>query len=154
MDSSYIDEEALQSTINLVSCYADFSVVGYEIKIKNGKPDFVVYKVDVVYGDNLWTIFRKYSQFTQLDGFFKKDIRGYSECLPPKPKDYKTVKFDNNFLRERQRIVDEYMQILCSSRGSIFAGEFCSVAFTRFIAPIQLGDIKGPGFILPFKLEF
>jgi hypothetical protein len=45
------------------------------------------------------------------------------------------------------------MQIVCTSRIAIFNNPTAVSHFTRFLAPIQLGDKKGPNFALPFKLE-
>lgn len=74
------------------------------------------------------------------------------EGFPPKKED-KTQKFDEGFLKKRHSILKDWMKRLVDGRAAIFANKFAQSEFTRFIAPVQLGDKKGPNFMLPFKLE-
>lgn len=72
--------------------------------------------------------------------------------LPPKPQNYKQIKFDSGLLKDRGAKLAEYMSIVCNSRPAIFMNQKSREEFTRFIAPVQYGDVKGPNYVLPFKL--
>jgi hypothetical protein len=106
--------------------------------------------VEVEYDRSTWVINRRFKQFTEMDSGFRRTIPGYTDLLPKK-KD-KKQKFDETFLKERLKALDFYVGVICNSRPAIFASDVSFNAFSRFFAPVQYGDVKGPDFILPFKL--
>lgn len=58
-------------------------------------------------------------------------MRGYTECLPKieKPKN----KFDPSFLQARCDAIQEYLNIVRSSRGAIFVSQVAGLTFFRFL---------------------
>jgi len=146
-------QSILSKTVNPVACTALFEVTEYEIKKKQDKPDFVVFRMNVTFDDTEWTVFRRWKQFLDLDSVFKRNIPGYTDCLPKIKKANAKAKFDTALLDERRRGLDVYVRILEQSRSAIFESEQSASMFFRFIAPSQLGDIKPGGFIMPFKIK-
>jgi len=145
-----IREEQLLASVDPSVCSAEFHIVKYDIQMKGKKPDFVTYRIEVYYWVSSWIINRRFKQFLEMDKSFQREISGYTPCLPVM--DTLTPKFDSAFLKDRQQKLDEYLQIVCNSRPAIFASNFSALHFMKFIAPVQYGDVKGPNFILPFKL--
>jgi len=135
--------------IDPAMCDAEFRVIGYEIHLKANHPDFVTYTVEIFYDVATWSIQRRFNQFKIMNNGFKS-IPGYTDCLPEEDN---KMKFAPAYLNKRQVDLDDFMQIICASRIAIFNNTTATSVFTRFIAPVQLGDKKGPNFVLPFKLE-
>jgi len=145
----------LAKTIDPVEADCSIHVAGFEIRKKGEKNDYVVYKIDVRFElDDEWKIFRKWKQVADLDLIFKREVKSYQPCLPiiDKQQYGKAYKFNEEFNRARLRGLDQYLQILVNSRAAIFQSKIGSLAFFRFIAPAQLGDIKPPGFVMPFNI--
>jgi len=97
-----------------------------------------------------------FSQIGEMDGVFRMKVKGYSPALPTVNfKDFGKCsdKFNTEFLQIRLTGLSEYFRIVCTSRAAIFVSKAAAGAFLRFIAPLQYGDEKSQGFILPFKLD-
>lgn len=146
----------LSRTVDPVTCVCKIHVTSSEVKMKNNKPDYVVYRVDVTYDNVSWTAFRRWGQWMSLESAFLRDIKGYTRAdgLPSlaKPKG-KEGKFSPDYINQRKAGLERFCQIMCSSRAAIFASKSASNAFFRFISPTQFGDIKPPHFVLPFKID-
>jgi len=150
---SYINRkeqsEKMAQILDPATCHCVLTIINYEIRNKNNKPDYVVYKLEVEYDNTHWTIFRRFKQFKQVDDVFKREIKGYTPCLPQLES---KNKFDPNLLETRKVGLVNYVKILQNNRPAIFSSENSGLAFLRFIAPSQVGDIKPPHFVLPFKI--
>lgn len=53
---------------------------------------------------------------------------------------------------ERRRTLDLLVKQFIAVREKIFADKPMKYHFEKFIAPVQLNDVKPPNFILPFDL--
>jgi len=115
-------------------------IVGCEERKEDGtggEKTFLIYKIEVVDGSKSWTIFRRYTQFEQLDGKLKKKgVLPKSDKSLPKGKRPKT-QTKELFLEERQKGIQDYMDtILCS-------GEMKNTQYAyNFLGPFQIGDLK------------
>jgi len=141
----------LAKQIDHVNCHCQLDVTAFEIRNKNGKPEYVVYRVDITYDEFEWAIFRRWGQFDDLDTMFKREVRGYTDCMPKIEK--QKNKYDSEYLEQRRRGLHEYLYVCSSSRTAIFTSKLAGASFIRFLAPIQYGDEKPPGFVMPFKVE-
>jgi len=153
-------EEQLQESTDPATCDCQISIVSYEIKLKEKKPNHVMYKMQINYAGSEWIVFRKWGQFSALDSVFKS-LDGYIPfARPPKSSNSKQAKFDPPLLAERCKILNEWMQIVIQIREAIFNARISSSvikespkdAFTKFLAPIQLGDQKGADYLQPFRI--
>jgi len=140
----------LSKTVDFATCDCSMVSPSFEIKMKGERPDIVLFRIDVVFDNVSWVCFRSFKQFKMLDEFFKKEIKGYVASLPIFSAKYK---FDMIFNEERRKGLNIYLQIIHKSRGAIVEAKFSSMQFFRFIAPSQLGDIKPPNGIIPFKID-
>lgn len=68
--------DELSRSIDPVSCNCSIRCPEFEVKMKNNKPDYVVFKIDVTFHNVSWTIFRRWKQWTQLESIFLREIRG------------------------------------------------------------------------------
>jgi len=143
----------IAKSMDPASCYCEMHVVQWEVKKKaNGKPDFVAFKVDVIFGESEWAIWRRWKQFNEIDGVFKSNVRGYQPCLPNIDKNQYGSKFDPQLCESRKNGLETYMAIIANARPAIFESKVAAAKFFQFIAPVQYGDYKPLGFIMPFKV--
>lgn len=74
----------------------------------------------------------------------------WEQGLGPKP----TKKnFHPEFVEQRKLELDNWLQELCRYCYIIWSDPKLTYEFTKFIAPVQMGDIKPPAFVMPFTLE-
>ena len=82
----------------------------------NGKRHYAVYKILVRYGAKQWTIFKRYSEFSDLDKDLRKQYPYLQKCmsrLPPKK--FFGDNLDPQFVQERARGLHQYVQSLFKS---------------------------------------
>eukprot|EP01119_Soliformovum_irregulare_P024547 TRINITY_DN8816_c0_g1_i1.p1 TRINITY_DN8816_c0_g1~~TRINITY_DN8816_c0_g1_i1.p1 ORF type:complete len:292 (+),score=52.11 TRINITY_DN8816_c0_g1_i1:224-1099(+) len=145
-------QSVFAKTIDPLTCEKSFVISSYDIVYNNDLPSYVAWKIDVVFDDFQWTIFRRWKQFVTLDGSImsRSSKKKYQlEPLPPvrrNPLD----KFDVDFLDNRMTGLNIYLRCIKDNLGNAFS-DGAVKKFLKFIAPIQHGDIKSPNFVLPFK---
>jgi len=143
--------EKISEKLDPVACSCGITVVSFELKLKNNKPDFVSFKIEVYFDYYQWVIYRRFKQIATMDFTLRREAK-IQNALPVSNED-KKLKYDKNFLEERRQGLSNYFQLLNDSRKPIFANSLAASAFVRFISPLQYGDEKVPGFVLPFNLE-
>jgi len=144
--------DLLAEKIDCSKCSCSMHCSSYEIRMKNDKPDFVSYKVEVRFENIEWIVYRRYKQFSQMDFTFRRDVKGYANSMPD-DKTSKKQKYEKSFIEERRKGLDKYMQTLVNFRVGIFSTKLTASIFVKFITPTQWGDEKPPGFICPLRLE-
>jgi hypothetical protein len=82
-------------------------------------------------------------------------VKGYPEPLAKMLKENSKQKFDKTFLEQRRVSLNDFLYAISSNqaRDSIFDSKNGASVFMRFISPTQYGDLKPPGFVMPFKIE-
>lgn len=100
-----------------------------------------------------WTIYRRYNQFSDVNDTLSRgsSIR-LSGLLPPKNLK-KKENFDPNFIEERRKQLQNFVDALVIQRPTIFADKYFTFHFTKFMAPVQIGDDRPDNFVMPFKIE-
>jgi hypothetical protein len=109
-------------------------VVGHSRRGGDSSRAFTVYEVQLTKGTVAWTVFRRFSQFTDLD----EKVRPLERKLPPLPAKMGD-KFHDSVLAERTTAFDAYVQACAASPRLVGAD-----AWKVFAAPVQLGDIRPP----------
>uniref|UniRef100_A0A7S1VAX3 PX domain-containing protein n=1 Tax=Sexangularia sp. CB-2014 TaxID=1486929 RepID=A0A7S1VAX3_9EUKA len=109
-------------------------VVGHSRRGGDSARSFTVYQVELTKGPVAWTVFRRFSQFTDLD----EKVRPLERQLPPLPAKMGD-KFHEAVLAERTAAFDAYVQA-CAASPRLLAAD----AWKVFAAPVQLGDIRPP----------
>ena len=148
-------QSILSKTVDPTQCYCSLQMGQAEIRMKGTKQDFVAFRIDITFDQSSWSIFRRWKQFVSMDHVFSKEVYGYQKSMPNVDKQAyggKHAKFNPNFIELRRSGLQTYLNIVIAARNSIFSSRNGGNAFFKFIAPVQLGDIKPKGFIMPFKL--
>jgi len=106
------------------------------------KFNFTVYQVECKWTEHTWTIFRRFSQFDELDGVISSAMRP-NYTLPSK-----TLKkhFEEDFVEKRREELDVYMQGCSIRLEQIMAYPKTRKQWFKFIRPAQLGDLRCPQF--------
>jgi hypothetical protein len=111
------------------------------------------YRLEVKYAHLRWTIFRRYNQFNEMRDHL---IRGPTapRILALPSKNYsKKENLDPNFIEERRKNLENFIESVVNQRQAIFADKYYVYHFAKFMAPVQIGDIRPDNFVMPFKLE-
>eukprot|EP01119_Soliformovum_irregulare_P024352 TRINITY_DN870_c0_g1_i1.p1 TRINITY_DN870_c0_g1~~TRINITY_DN870_c0_g1_i1.p1 ORF type:complete len:494 (-),score=144.45 TRINITY_DN870_c0_g1_i1:65-1546(-) len=156
----YRERKRIQSfmskNVDPATCHCQMRVIRVDTKKKdNSDYLFAVYVIEVEFHESAWTLFRRFSQIKAIDFLLRREIKGYSHPLPSvRASDYgKNGKLDPTFLNLRLEGLKTYFETTKNFRMDIFSRKRLSVPFIRFIAPLQYGDLKPTGFVMPFKLE-
>jgi len=142
------EEEHLSQTLNHGTCKCSINVVGSETVQKITK-----YTVEIVFANQHWTIFRRFKQFAELHEYMMRGTALRSKLsglLPPKTL---SKNDEPNFVEERRKKLNIFMNVLSQERPIIFGEKFYYYHFVKFLAPTQLGDNKESQFIMPFDLS-
>eukprot|EP01119_Soliformovum_irregulare_P011662 TRINITY_DN2946_c0_g1_i1.p1 TRINITY_DN2946_c0_g1~~TRINITY_DN2946_c0_g1_i1.p1 ORF type:complete len:380 (-),score=174.99 TRINITY_DN2946_c0_g1_i1:40-1056(-) len=153
MKDKKMREEQFQNSIDPATCEAELTLTKHNTAMKGSKPHYSTFTIEIYYAGVTWSINRRYKQFVEMDMAFRNQIRGYTDMLPKTSSEEKKRKFDKTFLDQRLIVLSQYIQVVNQSRTAVFASQKASFAFCKFLAPIQYGDVKGPDFMLPFKVD-
>lgn len=96
-----------------------------------------------------WTIFRRYSQFYELETVLKEATLPLQINLPSKTT---SQNFHPDFIQDRIQVSNSWFQDVCNCMGEIVTNENTLYGFAKFAAPVQYGDIRPNGFVMPFPL--
>jgi len=131
-------EQAMTDPIN---CYCEFRVAS--AKEQEGKFQF---KIHVTFSGQEWIVHRFEKQFLDLyTNLISCNVNGIRGSLPRKGKD--------NGMDWVCANLSTFLSGISRERAAIFADKKATAYYTRFIAPCQLGDEKGPELAMPFKME-
>jgi len=134
-------------TFNLtdpVNCYCDIRFL--EGKDYEGKLRF---KILMRFADQEWIIYRYDKQIIDLNANITNGITCNINSVRNKfPKKTPGMTIENMC-----ELYSGYFAILVKDRASVFNDRKAGAYFTRFIAPVQLGDEKAADFVMPFRLE-
>lgn len=84
----------------------------------------------------------------------RREHRGFpTDVMPTVRKESKKEKFAPSFLEQRRQGLDVYVNALNQNRSEIMRSKFGSKYFLKFVSPVQYGDTKPDGFIMPWKVE-
>lgn len=85
--------------------------------MRNNKPDYVVFKIDVSFHNVSWTCFRRWKQWMQLETIFIKEIKAYNRAdgLPNIKKPKGDKRFSPEFLEQRRLGIDRFCRIMASN---------------------------------------
>ena len=65
----------------------------------------------------------------------------------------KKENIDPSFIEERRKQLVLFIDSVANSRQAIFADKYYVYHFAKFMAPVQIGDVRPDNFVMPFKLE-
>jgi len=124
-----------------------------EVSVKNaGQRDmYASYTVEIYAKvaeiEQSWTVYRRYTQFYDL-------MRDLFELhldfeIPAKTK---SVNVHPDLLEERRKVFGDFSAALCRCQTAIFSQPHLAFVFAKFFGPVQVGDVRPPGFVMVFPL--
>ncbi|KAL6050295.1 hypothetical protein QOT17_019903 [Balamuthia mandrillaris] len=111
----------------------------------HGKKSFTLYQILVRWDDMVWTIWRRFSQISEVDSTLRRT--SYS---PPAKLPAKALKLKDSEAFYQQ--MEEYIDGLAATQDGFFNHPKALTAIQRFFAPSQMGDEKDKYLPLPFSL--
>jgi len=139
-----VKEEKVVNLTDPVNCYC--SIQFLEGKDFEGKLRF---RVLVRFADQEWVIYRYDKQIVDLNGNLTNGIT----CNIPSVRGRFPKKTPGTTTEAICEQYNSYFQILVNDRSNVFNDRKAGAYFTRFIAPVQIGDEKTEDFVMPFRLE-
>ncbi|PRP87193.1 hypothetical protein PROFUN_01455 [Planoprotostelium fungivorum] len=130
-------------------------VVKEEMKIQledcNQSPNGPTFKMKITFGNQEWYIYRTDKEISALYNALVTSMFSVLRLdhLKGKCPKYKT-------LQEMKANLSQYSQLLYdidAERIRIFGEKNARMNWVRFFAPLKYGDVKPPGFVLPFVIE-
>jgi len=158
--SLYLDSVLRRKPCDLRDCDLHATIIGTQTQ-KTSKPwsTFTLYVVQVImclpyesepFRVQSWTIFRRFRQFYELHR--KMQEGGAYFCMkqfPPKERN----RFDPDIIAYRWLQLDSYLKELVENHlVGILQSKIHHYHFAKFMAPVQMGDIKAENFLMPFDL--
>ena len=100
------NEHQFQSFQSINEVEIQAPIVGYEVV--EARKRFTVYQIFVQLGNERnWHVFRRYSDFVRMDEELRKLLSDFNGVLPPKR--YFGDNFDANFIEQRRKGLQEYI---------------------------------------------
>jgi PH domain/WW domain len=147
----------LAREVDPVTAEVYLGVVGYEVvNDRKNKPDYVMYEIEVQFALASWSVQRRWGQVEMVDRVLKmqREMTDYPRGGFLTLKAIKGIgKFSQENIDMRKSHLDEFLAFLLTVRHNIFASKVASSHFVRFICPVQMGDKKPAGLVLPFKVS-
>jgi len=144
-------EEKIQENTDLVHSKLSIDIVGFHTK-EEKKEKYTVFEIQIEFlagslrhstvSSQSWTIFRRFGQFSDLVGRLNKHGVKFGSSVLPIDKDPEV----------RKQGLASLLQFLLKNRDQVFANKNSTYGFLSFIAPVQMGDKKPNGFLMPFDL--
>lgn len=120
---------------------------------KHNSQTYTLYRIRVTWGDCVWTIQRRYSQFSD----FHKSVKWKTNVKLPYPLPGKKLigSLEDEVVEQRKVGLRQYLKGVEERQMELVNNEKYEQLFIRFVGPFQLGDTKDhvPGNKMPFKVK-